>query len=627
MNRKLKHGMSMAIAILSALFINTACTEEWDDHYKDNGTNLGVNGKTSILDKIREDDDLDDFCEVLDSMNIVDKYGKLVNFADSLFNQSRVYTLWAPVDDSFDKEQWLKMLKADVDTITGSMKKPNRDKVLARFVGSHVAEYIKNASGVLEDDNYIYLINQKMIPFVGGKDENATYTFDGIQISEKNIRVSNGLIHKLGGSVAYAPSIWEYIETAQNADSAAQFLYSFNQREFNPNLSIEGPTVNGDITYIDSVFTNSNQWLQLGWDKTTAGFGDITKEDSSYVVFIPSNKVWETMVPKLENYFRFHTAKGSKDSEEVYNIAKSINDSLTAFYARKVLLNYTVFSNNDQPVPGIGHVTPLVRDSLLSTYRGGKRLLFAKSDLMDGVIDSASLSNGTYYLKDNFNYNPFDLWHDTIIVEAENGAYQGITFGNDAPKNFEQNGKGAVHRFVSKNDIHHSIDAENKKKNLMYMELAGSAETSTQLMRWSIPGVLSGSYYVGVVVVPAHIASKDSTANTLSKKNMLTFTLKCNQADDMKAAAVKNLAQVKQLENDPTGIDTVWMTEKNDPTKRMKVKFPYSEYGLTRQNTSVYIEVQNVVPRNTNKVNYDATYDRKLRIDLVILEPVENDEE
>ena len=69
MNRKLKHGMSMAVAILSALFINTACTEEWDDHYSDNGTNAA---KTSILDKIREDKDLEDFCAVLDSMNIVD---------------------------------------------------------------------------------------------------------------------------------------------------------------------------------------------------------------------------------------------------------------------------------------------------------------------------------------------------------------------------------------------------------------------------------------------------------------------------------------------------------------------------------------------------------------------------
>ena len=614
----------MAIAILSALFINTACTEEWDDHYKDNGTNLGVNGKTSILDKIREDDDLDDFEEVLDSMNIVDKYGKLVNFADSLFNQSRVYTLWAPVDGSFDKEQWLQMLEAKFDA-NGNMKKPNRDKVLTRFVGSHVSEYIKNASGELDEDNYIYLINQKMIPFAGGKDGN--YTFTGIEISEKNIRVSNGLIHKIGGIVSYAPSIWEYIETAQGADSAAQFLYSFNKREFNPGLSIEGPTVNGDITYIDSVFTNSNQWLQLGWDKTTAGFGDITKEDSSYVVFIPSNNVWNTMVPELETYYRFHTAKTSKDSEEVYKQAKANNDSLTAFYARKVLLNYAVFSNNDQPVPGVGHVTPMVRDSLLATYRGSKRLLFAKSDLMDGVIDSASLSNGTYYLKDNFNYNPFNLWHDTIIVQAENPQYQGITFGNESPKNFEQNGKGAQYRFVSKNDMHYTIDEKNKAKNLQYMELAGSAETSTQLMRWSIPGVLSGSYYVGVVVVPAHIVSKDSTAHTLSKKNMLTFTLKSNQADDAKAATVKNLAKAEKLENDPTGIDTVWMTEKNDPTKRMKVKFPYCEYGLTRQNTSVYIEVQNVVPRNTNKVNYDADYDRKLRIDLVILEPVENDEE
>ena len=84
-----------------------------------------------------------------------------------------------------------------------------------------------------------------------------------------------------------------------------------------------------------------------------------------------------------------------------------------------------VFSNNDQPTPGVGHVTVAVRDSLLSTYKGGKRRLFAKSDLMDGVIDSAVLSNGTFYLKDNYNFSPFYLWHDTIKVEAENSAYQG----------------------------------------------------------------------------------------------------------------------------------------------------------------------------------------------------------
>ena len=58
MNRKFKHGMSMALAVLSAMFINTACTEDWNDHYDDNGTNAS---RTSILDIVKTDADLANF--------------------------------------------------------------------------------------------------------------------------------------------------------------------------------------------------------------------------------------------------------------------------------------------------------------------------------------------------------------------------------------------------------------------------------------------------------------------------------------------------------------------------------------------------------------------------------------
>lgn len=619
MNRKLKHGMSMAVAILSALFINTACTDDWDDHYKDNGTNAG---KTSILDKIREDSDLDDFCEVLDSMNIVDKYGNLVNFADSLFNQSRVYTLWAPIDGTFEKEQWLQMLVADENG-----KKPDRDKVLARFVGSHVADYLKVASDTLQEDNFVLLINQKMVPFVGGQDSTLTYTFDGLEITEKNIRVSNGIIHKVGGSVGYSLNIWEYIEDAVNADSVAQFLYSFNKSEFNPNLSIEGPTVAGDKTYVDSVFTNSNQWLKLYGDKTEAGFGDISKEDSSYLVFVPSNNVWNEMIPEIEKLFKIHTPKTSKISETDYATAKAANDSLCRYYARKSLLNHIVFSNNDQPTPGVGHVTQqTVRDSLLSTYTGGKRRLFAKADLMTGVIDSVQLSNGTFYLKDNFNFSPFYLWHDTIKVEAENSSYQGKTYGG-GNSGFTKSGKetGHVTKIVSKYDLHQSIDSANRENNLIYVELEGLSKSSNQSMTWTIPEVLSGSYYVGVVVVPAHVASKDTTAHTLSKPNLLDLTLSANEGKEGSDGKPKaKFADATGLSNDPTGIDTVWISEKNDPTVRRKIKFPCCEYGLSKDMFTVTLEVKNAVKRQES---WDAIYDRKLRVDLVILEPVENDEE
>ena len=634
MNRKLKHGMSMAVAMLSALFINTACTDEWDNHYNDNGTN---GGKTSILDKIREDKDLADFCAVLDSMNVFDKNGKMFDFADSLFNQSRVYTLWAPVNGSFNKDSLLQELEAEFDE-SGRMRKPGRDRVYDRFVGSHVAEYMKIASDTLKEDNYILLINEKMVPFVGGKEKDIDnayiYTFDGFTLTDKNIRASNGIIHKLepGGYVNYLPNIWEFLETAKDADSVAKFLYSFDKREFDPYNSIEGPTVNGDKTYIDSAFTNSNQWLYSYGDKTKAGFGDISQEDSSYIVFVPSNRMWDEMVPKIEKYFRIHTPKvGNTKEEDAYNAAKATNDSLRNYYARKTLLNYMVFSQKDQPKPGADNHTALVRDSLLSTYKAGKRLFFAKNDLMVGVTaDSAHLSNGTFYIKDVFNYNMFDLWHDTIKVEAESSAYQGVTFDNEVPKDFTKQGsaKGASWKWVSKDNIHWTDSLyKEKNKDLQYIELVGLVEaTSQQSLTWTIPQVLSGSYNVGVVVVPPHIAEKDSSAHLDSKPNWISLFLKANEGAEGSNGKPKQIEKAEKLSNDPTRIDTVWMPDAKDATKRRVVKFDCCEYGLARDKFTVTLEVKNVVPKNTKTNNYDLIYDRRLRVDLIILEPVKDDE-
>ena len=82
----------MAVAFLSAMFVGTSCTEEWDDHYSDNGANT-KNG--TILEYIKTDASLSDFCEVVVALGC----------ADSLLNQSRAYTLWAPVNGSFNKQE------------------------------------------------------------------------------------------------------------------------------------------------------------------------------------------------------------------------------------------------------------------------------------------------------------------------------------------------------------------------------------------------------------------------------------------------------------------------------------------------------------------------------------------
>lgn len=638
MNRKFKHGMSMAVAMLSALFINTACTDEWDDHYNDNGTNAT---KTSILDIIRQDSDLSNFRRVIDSMNVSSTKNGITNkfnFADSLFNQSRVYTLWAPTNDCLDAdacEKWLKMLEANANG-----EKPGRDDVFKQLVGAHVSEYIKAASDTLNEDNMILLINKKLQPFVGGYDADLTYTFGGIQLAEKNIRASNGLVHKIGGCADYLPSIWEYLKLAVGeTDSVAEFVYSFNKREFNPYASMVGPTVNGQATYLDSAFTNSNQWLRTGYNNTTAGFGDITDEDSTYIAFVPSNQLWENMVPQIKKYFNYHAGINNKGGTNNMEATLAYNDSFSDFMAKKILINHMVFSPNQQLTADHGH-TELVVDSMRSTYLASKRrFLFHKNDLYEGTRGPIAMSNGEVYLKDVYNFNKYDMWHDTIIVQAENSNYHGVTLlkkeGDDQTFTVGVKNDAVSTYYISKDNMYHVIDSANRQKNLVYVEAEKASTLKTASLTWTIPNVLAGSYYVGAVIVPKYIEQAegiDSSAHEKAMSNKMKLTVKANINDegvDVSNSTKANaegvpqiLAETTNIQNDPAQIDTIWIMDADDPTQRGKVKFRYCEYGLEKEYFTATVTLETLIKSLADSKKYDAI----LRVDLIILEPTEDDE-
>lgn len=583
----------MAVAFLSAMFVGTACTEEWDDHYSDNGANT-KNG--TMLEYLKSDGSFSDFCAVVDALGC----------ADSLLNQSRAYTLWAPVNGSFNKQEMLDNIAAG-----------KREWVLQRFVKSHMADYLKPASEAMDDNNFILLLNEKMVVFAG--DYQNGYTFDGLEVvaDSCNIRLSNGIIHKIRGSVNYALNLWEYLEIAENVDSVAEFLYSFNVMEFDEFSSIQGPTIKGQQTYLDSQFTNSNIWFSTGGDKYSAGIGKITAEDSTYCMFVPTNDVWTEMVPKIEKLFNYYADSKATDA------VLAENDSLRKYYARRMLLNHMVFSTKDQPAVSsdsngnIDENGDGQRDSLISTYSAynGKRRLFSVADLMDGSDAGVECSNGTFYTKSNFNFSPFYLWHDTIQVEAEKVDYQGETRANSKVK-FVESGE-AYTRYVAKNAVNPSIP-EGDKRNLTYVEAVGSSTGAKPSLLWTIPEVLSGSYYVGAVIVPEFYDNSDSlTTEQIAayQPSKLVITVQANTG----SGTPKNLEKSVDLYNDPTRLDTLWVAGKDG--NRIKVKFPYSEFGYDKLKTNVTVKVASNVGRQ------EKDYNKKFRVDFVILEPVEDDVE
>lgn len=629
MNKIFKHRILTGIALAGALFLSSACTDEWDDHYSDQG----VNSTQTLLDVIKAENDLSDFHEVLEACGV----------ADSLLNQSRVYTLWAPVNGSFNK-----------DSLLNKVDDGGRDTVLVRFVEAHIANFLHPANGPVEEP--IRLLNDKVVDFVGNT---GSYTFDAIPVDANfsNIRLRNGILHKIEKPVEYLPNIWEYLALESDIDSLCKYLYSFDRKEFNEYGSIVGPTVNGEVTYIDSAFTNSNMWFDCfeGQNRDTGGFGDIAAEDSSYVFFAITNDVWNEMVPKVDKFFNY--------SDKISSLDTAYVDSMRHMNARKVLCNYLVYSEKSQR-----GVHP---DSMLPTFAYSPnqfldnkkikeaasgvtivRNIFAKADLMNGVTKTVKLSNGTLHVKNNFNFSPYDMWFDGIKIEGEHETTDYLV--SDVASMVALinemdtiSRKKKVDVYDEEGNYVETVDSVYAKyalskgalmRNGGYLEAMPLQAASRPKMTFKIPGTLSaGKYRIGVVVVPAYATNAYINDSDL-KPSKIRAQLYTRAGESGAKTLIYDTSSKKTwlgLQNDPTRLDTLYLYDVEldaengyDPALRVPrtFNFDFCEYGLTNVKD---IQTELILTCDLQRRNDDANFERTLRIDCVFLEPIydENDTE
>lgn len=596
MNRIFRHRIFTGMALAGVLFLGSSCNDEWDDHYDA----AGVNSNQTILEIISSDADLSDFKEVVEACGV----------ADSLLGNSRVYTLWAPTNGHFDK-----------GALLSRIQNGERDKVLVQFVEAHLSNYLHAANGQLED-NHVLLLNKKVVPFEGTA---ASYSFDGIPVITSNVRARNGIVHKLDGSVQYQVNIYEYLETDSRLDSLRNYLYSFDVTRFNEYLSVAGPTVNGEITYIDSVFTNSNMWFTRSTYTTRelSGFGDLISEDSTYIMFAPTNEAWNKILAVSDGFYNYHKAANLDESDIVYL------DSLRWQHARKPICNYLVFSDNEQK-----YVHP---DSLFAAFAYSNNQMtanstgtvyktFAKDMLMDGVIDTVELSNGKIYITDKFNYSPYDLWFDTLKIEAD---IVDISSAEDYYSYSASTVEGLTTVYLTDKVQEDNKKVEGKLSNNSYAVIPPKEEASRPQITYKIPNTLSGGKYrIGVVIVPPQLA--DTTITDI-KPTKIRAQLSAMTSDGEKKTVYdtnNGSARWNGLQNNPAKIDTVYLYDldhdkasNGDITMRVPqlFGFDFCEFGVTEaKKVNVELQLTCDLQKKTDSQNFERT----LRIDCIILEPV-----
>lgn len=633
MNKLFKHRIFAGAALLSVLFLGSACTDEWDDHYSANSEAPSQ----TLLDIIANDSELSNFYDVLKACSRKDASGNvIVDCADSLLNQSRVYTLWAPVNGA--------LTEAKRDSLINEIDNGNRDLVFDRFVLGHMTHYLHAANGKRipssETDKRfdVVLLNDKKADFVG---DAGNYTFKNIAlVSDKyNIRAKNGFLHKISDAMDFVPNIWECLRTTPGVDSIADYLYSFNIKKFNAYLSIPGPIEDGKTTYVDSVFDESNQFLSLGYNRANGGMGLINDEDSSYIMFVPTNELWHEMVQKTTKYFNFR--KVGSDFRRLQL------DTMQYEYARTMLCNYLVFSQKEQKSSLNGEP-----DSLLSAFRD-KRRRFALADLKAAVIDSVPVSNGKFYIINKFPFKSTAIWHDTIKIEAEYGNADDIEGSSYIT---EWGAAGGTISASSESALPSQINPllEGKVSGNRYLLLNNNNNDYESYATFRVPNVLSGRYKVQVVMLPPHITrSKTDDMEPSRIKPVLTMTnadgvtidtLYITDQSTAKGDRVRDENNKWQqivididnyaLVNDTARIDSVYFYDvvknrnnSNDPALREEaiITFDQCEYGYTEEDTSVRLKLMYDCALERRPV-YVTGYERRLRIDCILLIPVPEEE-
>lgn len=582
MNKIFRHKILAGAMLLGFMLAGSSCEDK---------VGINVTPEVPFADKtlyevILGDPELSDFVEIVNACGS--------ECADSLFNQSRVYTVWAPVNPIPNK-----------DSIIAETAAGNRDIVFRSFVEAHIANHLVQANGTLDSDNTVLLLNNKVAIFTG--DYKSGYTFSGVQLdpSNTNVRVKNGLLHKIASPSEYKYSIWEYMKIAKgenwSIDSVSKYLYHYNLTEFNEGQSIKGPVVNGEQTFLDSVFTTTNMWLDT-WN----GVGLLNSEDSTYTVYVPTNELWEKMVTKAEAHFNYDYS-----SPNMTEALKVERDSLRRYYARLHNLKYMTYSENEQK-----HVES--SDSAMPAYRGSKRVLFAKADLEKNVIFEKELSNGTFKVVNAMPYKQTDLWHDTIFLEGENESM----WDESTSKLTEVEALTAYKSQLNKVD-----------STLRDVEVSGSAyfnyprESGVAKATFKIPKVLSAKYQVAIIFVPKNITNELADTATMYP-NKYKFTIKQKPGN----SPAKTLFSTKtkgEFYTNKFGLDTVYLTvDGKRDGERAVLEFPYSEFynGTAAKDYNVSLEIASVAATNAEKKD-SIFYDTSIRVDKIIFIPVLDSEE
>ena len=559
------------IGLAMAALTFTACSDEWDDHYKGSATDIN-SSSVSLWNAILQDPNLSNFARVATACGY-----------DKALASSQVFTVFAPTNDNFssaEADAWIQTYQAQKGRVDD-----DENTTIKEFLQNHITLYNHSVSSQTNDS--ITLMNGKHAKI-------NTNSINSSPFLTTNRRYSNGVLFTVSTPVVFFPNVFEYMRKNPELDSLASFFYNekFYRRDFLPELSVPGGIEDGKTVYLDSVFEQQNDLFEYN-----AVRAYINREDSTYWMLAPTNNVWRNLIEEYEPYF-------------VYEKNVLDRDSMMFTNPRLAIVKGTVFSRTNNKDAAI-------RDSLLSTNAVSngtlRRAAYGADSLHyyqynkpyepNGVFtgtQNVECSNGTMMVANDWKIDKQETFFQQIIVEAEGrNAIKEIEKVKNSKNELEETANAYLRNVTNDNKFY------NKVSNNYFVEFEATKNVNPGVT-FNITNVLSNIGY-DIYVVTAPALANDSNATEAQRlPTVLSFTINYNDADGVQ----KTSSLLQNYETQPDIVDAILVAE--------DFKFPTATWGLEETEPRVTL---------TMKCNVRAaqlrsgTHMRTMCVDCILLKP------
>lgn len=545
-----------------------ACQDSWDDHYDQYPDTTF--GNSSLYEAIKKDNNLSDFCKVLDATKMFANSKMTPTTYKDLLNSDQVFTVWAPKNGTFD-----------VDSLLAMCQTQNGDSLVEQqFIMNHIARYSQADNGkkttiTTLNGKYLHMDNHmvgKNVAMVNG---------------QSNLSAVNGILHTIEKPIDFEYNIYEKLINLQQYSHIGKFFKSYHIDRFSESASLAtGANDEGKTEYIDSVFYTYN--MLLSW------YGPIQREDSSYLMIMPSAELWDSLYKEAKPYFNYSSY--SSDSIK--------NDSVSEFYVHDGILTDFLYNANkwmqhnpDFYVRSTNYYQAQYGEVQYHEYfypyePGG---IF---NLPGTEIDTCS--NGIIYNVKTWPFNQFITYNQPIKVEAEEekSRYWYLYDKGGNPKKTKE---------LSAKSIKTASDSISRG----YLDITAAVASDKYWVEYEIPSVLSGTYDIYCVLLPKSV---DKNMDMTFPGNLLPnkFTAEISYVgrdrerylvdsktrgvlDETKPAnydfSDKNAPYIMECNLDPTKTTRTFVNKplQVDTVKLCTFKFPTCDYGQSTYNTRIRI--------------------------------------